>query len=116
MISVSDERFDELVDAALAEIPEVLADQIENCAILVVAEPDAELGAVLGYYEGIPLSERTTQYSVVLPDRIMIFRGPLCRMVASEAELAEQVRITVLHEVAHYFGIDHAKLDELGFG
>jgi predicted Zn-dependent protease with MMP-like domain len=116
MISVSDERFDQMVEAALAEIPKALAEQVENCAVLVVDEPDVELGDVLGLYEGIPLSERTTQYSVVLPDRITIFRGPLCRLVDSEAELVKQVRITVLHEVAHYFGIDHELLDQWGFG
>lgn len=115
-VTVSDERFDELVDAALSAIPEQLFEQVENCALIVVDEPDAELGNVLGYYSGIPLSERTSQYSGALPDQILIFRGPLCRMVESEAELAEQVRITVWHEVAHYFGIGDHHLGELGYG
>jgi predicted Zn-dependent protease with MMP-like domain len=114
-VTVSEERFDELVDAAFGAIPDRLLDQIENCAVIVQDEPEAELGDVLGFYDGIPLSQRTSQYSGTLPDRILIFRGPLCRMVADEAELADEVRITVWHEVAHYFGIDHHELDELGY-
>ena len=70
---------------------------------------------MLGYYYGIPLPERTSQYSGVLPDRILIFRGPLLRLVTSEAELIEEVRITVLHEIAHFFGIDENELDDLGY-
>jgi predicted Zn-dependent protease with MMP-like domain len=114
-ITVSEERFEALVDAALGAIPEALLEQIENCVVLVLEEPDAELGDVLGFYDGIPLSERGSSYSGALPDRILIFRGPLCRMVATEEELAEEVRITVWHEVAHYFGIDDHELDDLGY-
>jgi predicted Zn-dependent protease with MMP-like domain len=114
-INVSDERFEQLVDLALGAIPEQHLEQIENCVVLVQDEPEPELGDVLGYYEGIPLSERTSQYSGVLPDRIRIFSGPLCRLVASEEDLAEQVRVTVWHEVAHYFGIDDHELGELGY-
>lgn len=114
-VTISEERFDELVDAALAAIPERLLDQIENCAVIVQGEPDPELGDLLGYYDGIPLSERSSQYSGALPDRILIFRGPLCRMVENEAELAEEVRVTVWHEIAHYFGIEHDQLDQLGY-
>jgi predicted Zn-dependent protease with MMP-like domain len=114
-VHVSAERFEELVDAALGEIPESMLDQIENCVVLVQDEPEPELGDLLGYYDGIPLSERTTQYAGALPDRILIFSGPLCRMVSSEEELAEEIRITVWHEVAHYFGIDDHELDDLGY-
>lgn len=109
------EHFEELVDAALGAIPEELLAQVENCVVLVAEEPESQLGDVLGYYDGIPLSERTSQYSGVLPDRILIFRGPLCRMVNSESELADQVRITVWHEMAHYFGIDDDELDAWGY-
>ncbi len=114
-VRVSEERFEELVDAALEAIPEHLLEQIENCAVIVQDEPEPELENVLGYYDGTPLSERTSQYSGALPDRILIFRGPLCRMVDSEVELAEEVQITVWHEVAHYFGIDDEDLDEWGY-
>lgn len=114
-VAVDAERFEELVDAALGAIPEELLAQVENLAVLIAEEPEPELGDVLGYYSGIPLSQRTSQYSGALPDRIMIFRGPLCRWVDTEAELAEQVRITVWHEIAHYFGIDDADLDDWGY-
>ena len=114
-VHVSAERFEALVDAALGEIPEAMLEQIENCVVLVQDEPDPGQGDLLGYYDGIPLSERTTQYAGALPDRILIFSGPLCRMARSEADLAEEVRITVWHEVAHYFGIDDDELDELGY-
>ncbi|PKQ24943.1 MAG: hypothetical protein CVT65_00475 [Actinobacteria bacterium HGW-Actinobacteria-5] len=114
-LSVTPERFDELVDEALELIPEQLFDLVENCALIVEEEPDPEYGDVLGFYSGTPLSERTSQYSGVLPDRILIFRGPLLRLVSTEDELVEQVRITVLHEVAHFFGIDDDELDDLGY-
>jgi len=114
-LSVSRERFEELVDAALAEVPEKLFDLVENCALIIEDEAPPELGHVLGFYDGTPLSNRDSQYSGVLPDRILIFRGPLLRMVHSESELIEEVRITVLHEIAHFFGIDDHELHDLGY-
>jgi predicted Zn-dependent protease with MMP-like domain len=114
-LSVTPERFDELVDQALEEIPQQLFDLVENCALIVEEEPDPEFGDVLGFYDGTPLSERNSQYSGVLPDRILIFRGPLLRLVSSEDELVEEVRITVWHEIAHFFGIDDDELDDLGY-
>ena len=112
---VSPARFDELVDAALAEVPDKLFDLVENCALIVEDEPPADMAGVLGFYDGTPLSERDSQYSGVLPDRILIFKGPLLRMVGSEGELIEEVRITVLHEIAHFFGIDDDELHDLGY-
>ena len=114
-IEVDAEKFEEMVDAALGAIPEELLARVENCVVLVADEPEPELGDVLGYYDGIPLSQRTSQYSGVLPDRILIFRGPLCHMVDSAEELVDQVRITVWHEMAHYFGIDDDDLDAWGY-
>lgn len=114
-VEVDAEHFEKLVDAALGAIPEELLAQVENCVVLVAYEPEPQYGDVLGYYDGIPLSERTSQYAGALPDRILIFQGPLCRMVGSEAELADQVRITVWHEMAHYFGIDDDELDAWGY-
>lgn len=114
-LAITTERFEELVDAALAEIPEQLFDLVENCALIIEEEPDPDLGDVLGFYDGTPLSERTSQYSGVLPDRILIFRGPLLRLVSSEDELIEEVRITVWHEIAHFFGIEDDELDDLGY-
>lgn len=114
-LMVSPQRFEQLVDEALEQIPDQLFDLVENCALIVEEEPDAEMGDVLGYYDGTPLSDRTSQYSGVLPDRILIFRGPLLRLVSSEAELVEEIRITVWHEIAHFFGIDDDELDDLGY-
>ena len=114
-LDVSDARFDELVEHAIGQIPSEILDQVENCVVLVEGEPGPEYGDVLGFYDGTPLSERSSNYSGVLPDRILIFRGPLCRMVNSDAELVEEIRITVWHELAHYFGIEDDELDDWGY-
>ncbi len=114
-VEMSEERFGELVDAALDLIPERLASMVQNCVVVIedrAPEPDADL---LGYYDGIPLSERDSWYSGVLPDRIVIFRDAILDICADEDEVVEEVRVTVWHEVAHYFGIDDDHLDELGY-
>ncbi len=110
------ERFEELVGDALDQVPEELAVLVDNVVVLVEDEPPADDPHLLGYYHGTPLTERDTRYAGVTPDRIMIFRLPLQRMCASEDELVEEVRITVVHEIAHHFGIDDARLHDLGYG
>jgi predicted Zn-dependent protease with MMP-like domain len=120
MVAVTRERFEELVADALDTIPPELASQMENVVVLVEEWPSSaqrpETGTLLGLYEGVPLTARgPIGYSNVMPDRITIFRGPLSARAADEAELAEQVRKTVLHEVGHYFGISDGRLDELGW-
>lgn len=108
-------RFDELVDAALDQIPDELAALVQNCVVVVedrAPEPDSDL---LGFYDGIPLSERDSLYSGVLPDRIVIYRDAILDLCESEDEVVDEVRITVWHEVAHYFGIDDDRLDEMGY-
>jgi predicted Zn-dependent protease with MMP-like domain len=112
---VTDEEFEELVGQALDTIPARLAAAMDNVVVVVEAEPPAEQPGLLGLYEGIPLTRRDGWYAGVLPDRITIFRGPLVRRALSHAELVEEVRVTVVHEVAHHFGIDDAELDELGY-
>jgi predicted Zn-dependent protease with MMP-like domain len=113
---MSPERFDELVDQALDEIPDELASLVRNVVVLVEDEPPAAEPDLLGLYEGVALTERTTMSEVVeMPDQILIFRGPLLDLCADEAELVEEVRITVVHEVAHHFGIDDDRLHELGY-
>ncbi len=106
------ERFDELVAAALDEVPDELWARMDN-VVVQVAEHPPEAG-VLGLYEGVPLTERA-DYHGALPDRIRIFRRPLLAMCADEADVVEQVRITVVHEVAHHFGISDERLHELGW-
>lgn len=114
-IQLSDAEFDGLVDDALDAIPEELAQLVSNCVVLVEAEPPEDEPDLLGLYDGIPLSERDSMYGGVLPDRIFIFRGPLLRMCHSKEEVVDEVRITVVHEVAHFFGIDDDRLDDLGY-
>ena len=121
MIHVSPERFEELVVDALDSVPPELASEVDNVAIVVEEWPTAEQlagrpGTLLGLYEGIPLTERgPMSYAGVMPDHITVFRGPLCAMSRTEDELARQVRVTVLHEVGHYFGMDDEHLRELGW-
>ena len=114
MVEVAPERFEDLVAAALDEIPDGLAERMDNVAV-VVRDGHSESG-LLGLYEGIPLTERDSGYAgMVTPDRIYIYRLPICQMCVDDAEVIEQVRITVIHEVAHHFGIDDDRLDELGW-
>ena len=113
MVDVSRERFEELVAEALDTIPPDLAREMSNVAVFVEDDPPEE--GLLGLYEGVALTERTGSYAGVLPDRITIYREAILRRCATEAEVVEQVRITVVHEVAHHFGIDDDRLDELGW-
>ncbi len=109
------DRFEELVALALDDIPPELTDVMDNVVVLVEDEPPADDPDLLGLYEGIPLTERDGWYAGQLPDRITIFRHPTLRMCATETEVVDEVHITVVHEVAHHFGIDDDKLHELGY-
>jgi predicted Zn-dependent protease with MMP-like domain len=115
-VDVTPEQFDDLVAAALDTLPAPLAALLDNVVVLVEAEPPASDPDLLGLYDGVPLTERDSGYTFVPPDRILLFRGPLTRMCHDEDELAEELRVTVVHEVAHHFGIDDDHLDELGWG
>jgi predicted Zn-dependent protease with MMP-like domain len=109
--------FDALVDQALDDIPDELAALVHNVVVLVEDEPpEGEPDDLLGLYDGVALTERWGTPPVELPDRIFVFRGPLLDLCESEEELVEEVRITVVHEIAHHFGIDDARLHELGYG
>ena len=115
--------FYELVERALEGLPPELSRLLDNVAIVVDDWPDYSTPLVAGepnetlygLYEGVPLTERGTGYYGFLPDRITIFRGPLERDFGA-GELEEQVRITVVHEIAHFFGFDEERLEELGWG
>ena len=115
MLSLPPEEFDELVADALDGLPAELTRLMDNVALFVEDEPPPGQ-RLLGVYEGIPLTRRGWSYGGVLPDRITIFRGPIQRMCRTPQEVVEQVRITVVHEVAHHFGIDDERLHELGYG
>ncbi len=111
------EAFDALVDRALDDIPDELASLVRNVVVLVEDEPpEGEPADLLGLYDGVALTERWGTPPVELPDRILVFRGPLLDLCASEAELEREVRITVVHEIAHHFGLDDTRLHELGYG
>ncbi|MDQ3841636.1 MAG: metallopeptidase family protein [Actinomycetota bacterium] len=115
--------FYELVERALEQLPPELMTLLDNVAIVVEDWPDYSTplvsgesnGVLYGLYEGVPLTERAAGYHGFLPDKITIFRGPLERDFRRE-ELEEQVRITVVHEIAHHFGFDEDRLEELGWG
>ncbi len=114
MVDVPTERFEELVADALDGIPDELWRLVDNLAVVVRDGTDGS--SLLGLYEGIPLTERDAGYEgMVMPDRISIFRRPILAMCTDEAEVVDQVRITVVHEVAHHFGIDDDRLHELGW-
>ncbi|GAA3530149.1 metallopeptidase family protein [Nocardioides daeguensis] len=115
-VEMSPEDFDALVDRALDEIPEELARLVHNLVVLVEDEPpEGEPDDLLGLYDGVALTERGGGLHPQLPDRIFLFRGPLLDMCDDEEDLADEVRITVVHEVAHHFGIDDARLHDLGY-
>lgn len=115
MIEMPRERFEELVSDALDSVPAELLAMVDNCVVLVDDEPPPEDPDLLGLYEGIALTERDSTYTLVPPDRILVYRGPLTRLCATEEEVVEEVRITVVHEIAHHFGIDDDRLHELGY-
>lgn len=115
VIEMSPEEFEAHVDAALDEIPEELARLVQNCVVLVEDEPPLDLPGTLGLYVGIPLTERGENHAG-LPDQIFIYRRPILLLCQSRAQVVEEIRITVVHEVAHYFGIDDERLHQLGYG
>ena len=109
------EDFDALVDRALDGIPDELAGLVRNVVVLVEEEPPADDPDLLGLYEGIALTERWGDPMMELPDRIFIFRNNLLDMCDSVEQLVDEVRITVVHVVAHHFGIDDDRLHDLGY-
>ena len=114
-VRMSPQRFEDLVSDALDLIPAQLAAAIDNVVILVEdrhpEEPD-----LLGLYEGVALTERDSFYAGALPDTVTIYRDALLEMCDSEDDVVDEVAITVIHEIAHHFGIDDERLHELGWG
>jgi predicted Zn-dependent protease with MMP-like domain len=112
---MSSERFEELVGEALDDVPEELLGLMNNVVILV--EEDSPPGeSLLGLYEGHALTDRGWNYSGVLPDRITIYRRPILSICDTDEDVIDEVAVTVVHEIAHHFGIDDARLHELGWG
>jgi len=124
MVEVSREEFERLVADALDEMPEPFASHLSNVDVIVEDEPTADVlehadiepeGTLFGLYQGIPQTERTGNYTWVMPDKITIFRGPITRACKTRDDVREEVAVTVVHEIAHHFGISDERLDELGW-
>ncbi len=123
MIHVSNAEFDRAVEQALADVPAEFQRFLENVVVEVQRRPDAKLmreydvpDDLLGLYVGTPLEEKGPNMPLpALPDRILIFRDNLCDMCEDWEELVDEIRITVLHEIGHHFGLDEDRLEELGY-
>lgn len=120
--TISDEAFDQLVTKAMNELPQEYIKGLDNVAIVYADWPDehqakkSELkpgNLLLGLYEGIPLTQRGSGYTFVLPDKITLFKTPISMVSDSEEAMAEQVKRTLWHEIAHYYGLNHHRIDEL---
>ena len=109
------EEFEDLVAEALDEIPDELARLVDN--VVFVVEDDVAPGEepLLGLYEGVPLTERGSWYAGVLPDRITVYRRPILEICDTEDDVIDEVHVTVVHEIAHHFGIDDDRLHDLGY-
>ncbi|WP_116949444.1 metallopeptidase family protein [Jiangella endophytica] len=115
MLELTEAEFERLVSEAIDEIPPELAQMMDNVVILIEDEAPDDAPDVLGLYEGTPLTERGEWYTGVLPDTIRLFRLPILRICDTPDDAVEEVLITVVHEVAHHFGIDDERLHELGW-
>ncbi len=108
-------EFEAAVDRALESLPDWVVERVDNLHVVVEDRPTTEQGDVLGLYEGVSLLERSADYWGALPDRIIVFREPHLELGLSDEELEEEIRRTVLHELAHHLGIDDERLEELGW-
>jgi predicted Zn-dependent protease with MMP-like domain len=117
---MSRREFERVVDEVLASLPEWVVERVDNLTVRVAEWPtreqDPERGGLLGLYEGVSLAERGIDYFGVAPDVIWVFRGPHLELGLTRTELRNEIRTTVLHELAHHLGIDDERLHELGWG
>jgi len=115
MVSVNSTEFERLVEEAIDSIGDPFHSLMDN-VVLFIEDRNAEEPDLLGLYEGIPLTERDNYGGMEMPDRITIYRNAICRMCHSRQEVVDEVQITVVHEIAHHFGIDDDRLHDLGWG
>lgn len=113
MVEIEPALFEDMVSQALDGLPAGLGRQMRNVAVTV--DHDTPPSGLLGLYHGVPLTERTSNYGGVMPDQITIYRQAICAICHSDRQVVEQVRITVVHEVGHHFGIGDDRLHELGW-
>ncbi|WP_461037965.1 metallopeptidase family protein [Streptomyces mayteni] len=116
MLEMTRDAFETLVSDALDRIPPELTRLMDNVAVFVEDEPPVGEPELLGLYEGVPLTERGEWYAGALPDRISVYMGPTLRLCETPDEVVHEVATTVIHEVAHHFGIADERLHELGWG
>ena len=116
------ERFEQLVTQAIESLPDEFKERMENIDVVIADEPTRpqlrrlpKNETLLGLYEGVPLTERTTNYGMIVPDKITIFQKTIEGSFSSDARIVKEIRRVVLHEIAHHFGIDDARLKELGY-
>ena len=121
---VTREQFERIVEDALRDIPEPFRSRMENVGVVVEERPHPELlrslgmshgETLLGLYQGVPLTERGDWYNLVVPDKITLYRRPIMAACRNRDEIRQQVKSTVLHEVAHFYGIDDDQLDRMGY-
>jgi predicted Zn-dependent protease with MMP-like domain len=119
---LSDEEFDRLITRAMDELPQKYIEGLDNVAIVYADEPTEEQKIkmkldnqhlLLGLYEGIPLTQRGNGYTFVLPDKITLFKNQILVTARTEAELFERIKRTLWHEIAHFYGLNHARIDEI---
>lgn len=108
-------EFEAAVDAALEGLPQWVLDRLDNLHVVVEDRPSEDGSDILGVYEGVSLPERAADYWGALPDRIIVYRQPHLEMGLGDTELKDEIRRTVLHEIAHHLGIDDRRLEELGW-
>ncbi|HMH70244.1 MAG TPA: metallopeptidase family protein [Candidatus Saccharimonadales bacterium] len=122
MLQLTDEEFDRLITRAMDELPQKYIEGLDNVAIVQADEPTSEQKVkmklddhhlLLGLYEGIPLTQRGNGYSFVLPDKITLFKHSILAVARNETQLFEQIKRTLWHEIAHYYGLNHHRIDEL---
>jgi predicted Zn-dependent protease with MMP-like domain len=113
VVVLDEEQFTELVADALDQVPDGLAALVDN--VVVVVEDEHPTEDLLGLYDGVPLTERDDYGGLVMPDRITIYRLPICEMCCTVDEVVDEVLVTVVHELAHHFGLDDDELHRLGW-
>ena len=122
MQDLTDEQFDNLITKAMDQLPQEYLEGLNNVAIVQADDPTPEQiekmniregSVLLGLYEGIPLTQRGNNYTFVLPDKITLFKHSILRVVNTEAELLEQIKRTIWHEIAHYYGVSHERMHDL---
>ncbi|HET8689857.1 MAG TPA: metallopeptidase family protein [Candidatus Saccharimonadales bacterium] len=121
-MKIDDDKFEAMISRALDELPEEYVRNLDNVAITYAEEPTAEQRikmklradqSLFGLYEGIPLTKRGAGYTFVLPDKITIFKNPMTRLAQNESRLYSQVKHTLWHEIAHFYGLDHDRIHEI---